>query len=135
MRERAIITIPFLRVRSSEEKGENVYTPREREREKESTAKSDKSGALTAGTFERSNPVMQIRFSAMIFLLLPRYVHFFFPELTVLCQFLHRFNDGLGTSFTIVCEIPIYVYLRKTERVRDYICSRAYIHDFAISRA
>lgn len=60
-RSRTIITIPF---------------PQERDREKgrayrEHTTKSDKSGALTAGTFERRNPVMQIRFSATILLLLP----------------------------------------------------------------
>lgn len=57
----AIITIPFLRERPSGEK-EKLGGSVDKKRQKRS--------ALTASTFERRNPVMQIRFSAMISLLL-----------------------------------------------------------------
>jgi len=58
-----IITIPFPRERPSEEK---------RKTYQEHATKSIESDALTAGTFERRNLVMQIRFSTMIFLFHPR---------------------------------------------------------------
>lgn len=87
-----IITIPFPREKERDQvrkKGEPYQ---------ERAAKSDKSGSLTASTFERRNPVMQIRFSAVIFLLLPRAYRDanFFPSSL---QFLHRRNLAVALEF------------------------------------
>lgn len=114
MRERARSLLYHFSERDRVEKKEKTYTPRER------TTKSDKSGALTAGTFERRNPVMQIRFSAMIFLLLPRVSQCtFFLFRTHCTLFLHR--RGLTTdlenfAYNLRLKYPsTYIYVRLRE--------------------